>query len=194
MSAYPFPHSRADALGLLADVEYLNTFAAVHASPPCQAYTTMSNRWRGRGGAADAWARTIGHVREALDASGLPYIIENVVGARREMRSPILLRGGMFGLGVDRPRLFESNVEFTPPPLRARVVNPVGVYGKAPDGRRLYTRADGSEQRAASSVAEAAAALGGCGWMSWDGVRECVPPAYTEYLGRELLLHIQGAS
>ncbi|MGH6978403.1 MAG: hypothetical protein ACRED4_03800, partial [Brevundimonas sp.] len=112
-----------------------------------------------------------------------------VVGARRAMCSPILLRGAQFGLGVDRPRLFESNMPIYAPQGRARRVAAAacGVYGVRPDGRRLRTRADGSELRAAASVAEASEAMGGMSWMSWDGLREAIPPAYTEYLGQELL-------
>jgi len=27
----------------------------------------------------------------------------------------------------------------------------------------------------------------GIDWMDWDGLRESVPPAYTEYIGRAIL-------
>ena len=112
-------------------------------------------------------------------------MIENVPGARRELRHPILLHGGMFGLRVHRPRLFESDVLLmgytAAPPF-----NPVGVYGKAHDGRRLSTRRDGTKQRAARSLEEAQTAMG-TPWMTdWRDIAEAVPPAYTEFLGSQL--------
>jgi DNA (cytosine-5)-methyltransferase 1 len=183
----------ADALEVLADAGFLAGFDVVHASPPCQAFTSMSNRWRGAGGAADAWPDLLDPVRDGLLSWGGPYVIENVVGARVRLRSPLLLHGGMFGLGVHRPRLFEVNwpamIFAAPPPP-----NPVGVYGKAADGRRLNSRADGTEQRAARSLAEARAAMG-IPWMTdFRDVAEAIPPAYTEFLGGQLVDYLSGGS
>src|SRR5699024_5052857 len=110
----------------------------------CQGYTTMSNRARGD------WPKLLEPIRHALTAWGGPYVIENVPGARRDMIGAVAIHGGMFGLGVDRPRLFESNV-FLFEQKAPRVDNAVGVYGKL-DGRRLWTRADGTEQRAARTL------------------------------------------
>lgn len=72
------------------------------------------------------------------------------------------------------------------PPKEKPPTDALGVYGKAHDGRRLFTRADGSIQRAAGSLAEAQAAMG-IDWMTWDDLREAVPPAYTEFVGRQLI-------
>lgn len=174
---YPYELIVADAL----TVE-LNGYDVVHASPPCQAYTTMSNRARGD------WPDLLKPVRDRLLEWGGTYVIENVPGARSEMREPILLHGGMFGLGVDRPRLFETNA----PLLRydaPRAVDPIGVYGKYHDGRRLFTRADGTEQRAARTLAEARAAMG-IDWMGWDDLREAVPPTYCEFIGAQLITQL----
>jgi DNA (cytosine-5)-methyltransferase 1 len=181
---YPFPFIQGDALAYVAD--HGHEYDAIHASPPCQALTTMSNRHRGQGGKADEHVNLIPQTRDALAATGLPYVIENVPGARTHLHHPITLHGGMFSLGVDRPRLFETNWPVMAAPAPA-VRNPIGVYGKAPDGRRLWTRADGTEQRAASSVEQAAAAMGGLDWMDWRGLAECIPPAYTRLLGEQLL-------
>lgn len=184
---YPFNLIECDALAVLADADLLADFDVIHASPPCQGYTTMSNRWRGNGGAADSHDNLIHEVRHYLEAWGGTYVIENVPGARKDMRHPILLRGGMFGLGVDRPRLFESNVPIAVPQSR-KVVNPVGVYGKL-DGRRLFTRKDGSMQRAARTLEEGQAAMG-IDWMQWHDLTEAIPPAYTEHIGRALIAHL----
>lgn len=190
---YPYRLVEADAMAVLATVDELDRFDVIHASPPCQGYTTMSNRHRGNGGKADGWDKLIVEVRYYLEAWGGPYVIENVPGARREMRNPVTLRGGMFGLGVDRPRKFETNVEMPKPPTHSKVENPIGVYGKHHDGRRLYTRKDGSTQRAAGSLAEGQRAMG-IAWMTWDDLREAIPPAYTEWLGTHLLEHVRRAA
>jgi len=186
---YPFDFVRADA------VTYpllLTGVVAIHASPPCQAHTTMSNRHRGKGGEADQHTDYIAAVRWRLVHSGLPYVIENVPGARRELHDPVTLSGGMFGLGVERPRLFEVNWPLTEPAY-VKVANPIGVYGKHHDGRLLWRRKDGSEQRAAKSLAEARAAMG-MPWASWRGVAEAIPPAYTEFIGRQLMTVLEAAA
>src|SRR5687768_2363229 len=129
---YPFEFHQADALTFPLD-----GFDAIHASPPCQAFTSTSNRWRGNGGAADQHPDLIAPMRERLEQWGGPWVMENVVGAARAMRTTLLLSGGMFGLGVHRPRLFESNVLLLSPGPGTRGINQIGVYGKSPDGRRL---------------------------------------------------------
>lgn len=186
---YPFTIIEADALAVLTDADFLASFDVIHASPPCQGYTTMSNRHRGAGGKADSHPDLISFVRLGLEAWGGPYVIENVPGARREMRDPTTLHGGMFGLRVHRPRLFESNVPIAV--TKAPKPNdPLGVYGKHHDGRRLFTRKDGSNQYAAASLTEAREAMG-IDWMGWDDLREAIPPAYTEHIGRQLLVHLE---
>jgi len=187
---YPGPLIVDDALEVLDRPTYLAKFDVIHASPPCQARTTMSNRWRGQGTRADEHVNLIPEVRDALLQWGGPYVIENVPGARRDLRHPITLHGGMFGLGVHRPRLFESNaplMAYTAPPP----VNPIGVYGKAADGRRLFTRTDGTEQRAARSLEEAQTAMG-CEWMTdFRDIAESIPPAMTEYIGSQLISYLR---
>ena len=170
-------------------------FDVIHASPPCQAHTALSNRWRGEGTLADERLDLIPETRAALEASGRPYIIENVPGAVRSLVSPIRLTGEMFGLGVHRPRLFECEPFLMAPAAVGRQLRPVAVYGKN-DGRELWTRADGSQLRAPKGEAgtlEAGAAMG-IDWMEWDELREAIPPAYTEYLGRQMLDVIREAA
>jgi DNA (cytosine-5)-methyltransferase 1 len=182
----PFPVLVGDVLDLTP--ESLDGFDVIHASPPCQGYTAMSNRWRGQGGKADGHPRLLDNVRTLLAAAGRPYVIENVPGARRHMHNPVRLTGAMFGLGVVRPRLFESNVPLTTP---AEGPQPhfVGVYGKHPDGRLLWRRKDGTELRCAKGLAQGQDAMG-IDWMDWRDLAEAIPPAYTEWIGRQLLAHV----
>lgn len=160
----------------------LEGFMAIHASPPCQAYTTMNNRY------GSSSPPLIAAMREKLMKwrdYGAHYTIENVPGARREMRDPIRLTGEMFGLQTHRPRLFECSWLVGSPLLPPRQESPVAVYGKL-DGRRLWTRRDGTQLRAPKRLEVAAEAMG-VDWMTWDELREAIPPAYTEWIGRQLL-------
>lgn len=180
---YPFEFVQMDVVSGSWTVS--EEVKAIHASPPCQAYTTMNNR---RGSDSPP---LIGWVRERLHDIGLPYIIENVSGALAHMRSPIELTGEMFGLRVHRPRLFESNVMLLAPPRPKRQTDPVAVYGKN-DGRRLWTRTDGTELRCAS-LEEGSDAMG-IDWMTWDELREAIPPAYTQHIGEQLLAALEAAA
>ena len=179
---YPFTALTID-VRLAMQILDPTAFDFIHASPPCQAHTTMSNRHRGQGGVADSHVDYIAEVRSWLIGTGKPYVIENVVGARRQMHEPIKLSGGMFGLGVDRARLFECSGFAVEVPAFVKVVDPIGVYGVRPDGRRLWTRSDGTTQRAARNLDEAREAMG-VDWMEWRELAESIPPAYTEYLAR----------
>lgn len=180
---YPGIFVRADAIEYIKGYGHL--FDAIHSSPPCQAHTTMSNKHRGRGTAADLHVEMIAATRDAMNSTGKPWILENVHGAARHLRNPISLYGGSFGLRVHRPRFFESNVALIALP-RKRAVNPIGVYGRHHDGRLLWRNQDGSELHCARTLEEAQTAMG-IDWMTWDEITEAVPPAYTAYLGKQLL-------
>lgn len=197
---YPFRFVQGDALEYLA--EHWREFDAIHASPPCQAFTQMSARWRGKGTKADEHPDLVTPTRRLLADLGKPYVIENVVGAKRVMVPSLLLHGAMFDLGVHRPRLFESNL-FVPAPHGAptrRHPQPIAVYGRAPDGGNVWYRNGGlrigpngerlyttrSPVRRASSLEEGSRAMG-INWMEWDELREAIPPAYTRWIGRFLL-------
>jgi DNA (cytosine-5)-methyltransferase 1 len=100
----------------------------------------------------------------------------------------------MFGLNTHRPRLFESNVLIMAPPKAKPPRNGVGVYGEKADGRHLSTRSDGTRQYAAGSVAEAQQAMGMPWCPDWRGIAEAIPPAYTEWIGRQLIDAFEGAA
>lgn len=132
----------------------------------------------------DKWPRLIEPVRKVLDELGKPYVIENVQGA--PLRRDLTLCGEMFGLGVIRHRYFElGNWEATPPahvPHRGRVAGwRHGVYY---DGPYFAVYGDGGGK---GTIPQWQEALG----ISWTSERhelaEAIPPAYTEFIGSELL-------
>jgi DNA (cytosine-5)-methyltransferase 1 len=81
----------ADALSL--DLAFLQTFDFVWSSPPCQALSTMRHVHN-----AKPHLNLIPATRALLKASGKPYVIENVEGAREWLVDPIMLCGTSFAL------------------------------------------------------------------------------------------------
>ncbi len=189
MPHYPFMDLiQGDALLWLADRGFLADFDAIHASPPCKAHTTLAALHRA-GPYAPKHLDLIPETRELLEASGLPWVIENVVGA--PLRDPTMLCGSMFGLGAGdavlrRHRLFESNLDLGPAPPDACAGRPVvGVYGTGGGWARTAPGGGGTK----ISGPAAAAALG-IGWTSNQPVlAQAIPPAYTRWVGARVLDH-----
>lgn len=193
---YPFEFHQADALDVLGcwdehDGRCWPEIDAIHASPPCQHFSTMGNRSRAEGKrrlppTVDLLTPTLALLREVR----LPWVVENVAGAKALMPNAIVLSGGMLGLGVHRPRYFVSNVLLLTPPRAAPPPNGVGVYGRTHDGRQLFNRKSNGTYRAPRSLEEAREAMG-MDWADWHGTKEAIPPAYTEFIGWQLLAHLQ---
>jgi hypothetical protein len=178
---YPFRFVRADwREGLIALlVELGSRVVAVHASPPCQAYTT-GGRVRER----ESRPRLIEPVREAfaeLAAAGIHTVIENVDEA--PLVEPVRLCGSMFGLGVRRHRLFEVSFECERPTCSTamhRAQGPIaGVYGR-PHG------AGGAWPGMQPSTTESWSRAMGIDWMTAAELSQAIPPAYTEWIGRRI--------
>lgn len=194
---YPFEFLEADVLGL--DRDFLAGFDAIHASPPCQAHSSIS-RVSGR---QEHHVDRIEETRELLVSSGKPWVIENVIGA--PVKDPVMLCGTMFGLQTScgaelrRHRLFETNWYVGLVPLCQHGQAVVGVYGgHAHDRRRRTISVTGStpqqnvvrnRSRLTFSVDEARRAMG-IDWMTMTDLSQAIPPAYTEWLGRRLLTAI----
>lgn len=182
---YPFQFIQGNVFDL--DPAWMSTFDFIHASPPCQAHTTMSNRWRNRGTVADEHVSLVADTRNLLRSLGKPYVIENVTGARSTMIDPLVLSGDRFGLQVIRPRLFETSfpIDATTRPPRQPVQDPIGVYGPEAAGQVLWTRIDGTVQRRATSVEEAQQAMGNIHYMPWRTLCESIPAAYTQWIATQ---------
>lgn len=186
---YPFEFIQADALA-----SYPLGYDAIHASPPCQPFTRAGHLMRAQGGSATE-PDLVGPTRELLKATGLPYVIENVVGAPVE---GVFLCGSSFGLRARRHRIFESNVLLLGVHCRHRQQGkPVGIYGRPGDtaqGRDSTTGKWVVGGSTARDVPEAQDALG-IDWMPrWDDLKKAIPPAFTEHIGRQLLAAIPGSS
>ncbi len=177
---YPFEFHQADALTFPLD-----GFDVIHASPVCKSYTYCNLAPKGK------YPRLIAAVRERLLHSGKPFIIENVIGAKRDMKASLLLCGSMFGLQVQRHRLFEIGGTdlFIYPPGPCRHENAtIGVYGRSVwDSSLPGTRRKDGRARPDSVSVEVGRAAMGIGWMSQEDLAQAIPPAYTEFVGKQML-------
>jgi DNA (cytosine-5)-methyltransferase 1 len=168
---YPFEFHQADAL-----TYPLDGFDAVHASPPCQAFTAYRRKGHGVG---DGYPDLIAPMRSRLQTSGLPYVIENVPGAPLE--NPVQLCGSSFGLDVRRHRLFESSLA-----LLALLCDHGWQKPRFPCAtNRLNLRrtVEVGVWRIPLQVQQRAM---GIDWMTLEELSEAIPPAYTEHIGRQL--------
>lgn len=187
LKRYPFESVHGDVLEIMPALLKTAGVVAGVGSPPCQADTdaqVIQNREH---------PQLIPPFREIVEASGLPYWIENVGGAVRKgnLRPDVRLCGLMFGLKTDRHRYFETNFPVEVPP------HPVGPRGREDHTDMPKTKMgrpfrDGELRQYVGNFHGVAAAREDLGvpWMNRDGVRECIPPAYAEHLGRELALYL----
>jgi DNA (cytosine-5)-methyltransferase 1 len=184
---YPFKFHQGDALDFVA--EHWHDFDAIHASPPCQGYLNLGgvNRALGR---VQNHPDLISASRGMLEHTGLPWVIENVQDAGRELNYPVRICGTGLDLPLRRHRLFESNLplegiacrhdRFTEPKYwtswrpkgEHRLSTVVQVYGNA-GGREHWPTAMGID------------------WMTPAELCEAIPPAYTEHIGRQILTHLE---
>jgi DNA (cytosine-5)-methyltransferase 1 len=187
---YPFQFHRADALTFPLD-----GFDAVHASPPCQAFTAGGNMWKGRL-PDDRHPDLIGLTRARLVASGLPYVIENV--ERAPLLNSVRVCGTSLGLRVKRHRLFECSFPAMGVPCDGHRAFTVSVFGgdalsRTPPGggaRDDTGRHAVMQRRVHVAHVEASAAMG-IDWMTRDELSQAVPPAYTEHIGHYLMLEVK---
>lgn len=188
---YPYRFWQGDALHwlerIVGDPERGN-FDAIAASPPCQAYTTLRTLQGGKD-----YPDLVAPTRELLIATGLPYVIENVVGA--PLFNAVQLCGSSFGLRIRRHRLFECSFPALVPTCdhtwQSDKIYPalngddrkrggrsgiVGVYGNGGDKRaNLWPKEMGID------------------WMTRDELTQAIPPVYTELLGHQLMAHVTPA-
>jgi len=186
---YPFKFVQEDALDCLNDIywgfwnivpEY---FDAIHASPPCQFATVYGNN---KAHVKDDHPNLIPETRELLEAIGLPYVIENVEGARSELRDPTRICGTGLGVRVRRHRYFETNWPLEGVPCDHKRFTDRIFPGSSnrPNGRTVMNvgeyRVPLATQREVMEMP----------WADLYGISQAVPPPYTEHIGRQLMTYL----
>lgn len=186
---YPFECIEADVLTL--DPKWIaDNFDAVHASPPCQFATALRHL-----PGTKQHVNLIPATRALLEATGLPWIIENVEGAMPHMPGAITLCGTMFGLGVEecelrRHRLFMADFPISPPSPCDHRKPVVGCYGGHARRRAASAGGRGTRDAWTGGHRTAMGAALGIDWASCADMSEAIPPAYMEHLGRQMLSHM----
>ena len=172
---YPYTYIRGDVRDYL-NLEFLSQFDVIAASPPCQTHSATKHL-RNAQGKSTSKIDMIPEVREALIASGKPYVIENV--PQSPLIDPIQVCGSYFGLKVRRHRLFESNMDLVGTSCDHNAQGkPVGIYGSMRDEIP-------SGGHTAKTMPEAYEAMG-INWMIWTELVESIPPAYTQFIGEQI--------
>lgn len=182
--SYPLQFIQADALHPPVD---LRSFDLIWASPPCQAYSKLTHR----GTRYIPHPALVAATRDMLRASGVPWIMENVMSAPMVQAARLcgtsLGLGALCGDGVFRPmprhRLFEASFAMLVPPCGCEGIEALGVYGHA-GGQANRTSAD---RRGYQSNRDERREAMRINWMSVSAMAQAVPPAYAEFLARQWL-------
>ncbi len=168
---YPFEFYQGNALVWLRS--NLARFDAIHASPPCQAYTVLGQAQRNKG---KVYPDLLAATRTLLEATGLPWVIENVPGA--PMRPDVVLCGSMFSMNVRRHRWFECSWPISPLVLGC-------------DHSRRPVVVSGNNHSGGFTAAQIKEAMD-TPWMKTRAeVRQAIPSAYTQWIGYNLMAHLQ---
>jgi DNA (cytosine-5)-methyltransferase 1 len=178
---YPFEFIEGDAIENAKQLCVRFAFDAIHASPPCQAFSVANNY---RPELATKYPDLIPSTRDLVVSSGLPYVIENVPGA--PLVAPTMICGSGLGLPLRRHRLFECSF-----PLMG-----VGcAHGQFP-WREEYKHSTNRKRRRVAVLGEWRVPFAlqkeaaGIDWMTLEELSEAIPPAYTEHIGHYLLAEI----
>lgn len=193
---YPFQFVQADATDLYSWAWLLQIVDAIHASPPCQRYSTLSKRFRTD--RLHTFPDVLSNTREQLRGAGIPYVIENVPGAPLE--SPTILCGSQFNLtamwpgvgppgtprtpvkvGLRRHRGFEASFPIPDAGPHDHSYTAVPVYGYT--NNRLF-RGKSLNGESFSDLREQVMQID---WMRHEELNEAIPPTYTKYVGMQLM-------
>jgi len=182
---YPFEFHQADALEYIRD--HGHEFDVIHASPPCQAFSHATHEARSRG---VQYPDLLTPTRKLLKGIPVPYVIENVPGS--PMSPTIILCGLTFGLHVFRHRWFECSDLIIQPEHLSHLGKQVGqgyftVFGtgggRCRAGGRFTSGHRGNKRDWSNAM--------GIEWMTKAELTQAIPPAYTEYIGRQIMDRIQ---
>jgi len=188
---YPFKFIQADAVEYLR--EHGHEYDAIHASPPCQAFSAMRHMPD-----AKEHPELIEPIRDLLGGFDVPWVIENVVGA--PLNDAMVLCGTMFGLGaagfsLQRHRQFETNFDIEAPRECNHDKPTIGIYGGHVRCRSTkFWRNTGADFPGYDKKALAVESMGGTHWMTMNQMSEAIPPAYTEYIGQTMRAAVETAA
>jgi DNA (cytosine-5)-methyltransferase 1 len=187
MPRYPFRFIQGDALEYLA--AHGQEYDVIHASPPCQSYT-QAQRLQNR-----IHPELIEPTRALLVNLGKPYIIENVVGA--PLRIDLLLCGSMFNMiwencRLYRHRIFEISTGFMLAPATCQHDKyAISIFGHTVLGGPR----NGNGYKHPNERQELGVAIGRevmqIDWMTKAELSEAIPPAYTEFIGKQLIERVR---
>lgn len=174
---YPFNFIQADALEYLA--EHGREYDVIHVSPECQEYSITKSL------KTSAHKAQIPEVRALLQALEKYWIIENVPGA--PMGNYVMLCGTMFELRVIRHRLFETSFGLTMAPATCNHDGKVSGSRNVKGIRKTlenfkYLTIVGNDY-----IAEDGRKAMGIDWMTRKELSQAIPPAYTEWIGKQLM-------
>ena len=179
---YPFEFHQADAL-----TYPLEGFNCYHASPPCQEYSNSFNIMKRF--SQNRYPKLLAHTRKILKETGKPYVIENVMGAKykpnqKDGLQAHFLCGTMFQKQYHRHRLFETSFFWlSPGKCRGKVIAGYGTGIKTRSMTLAHERKD---------IIIAALEQFEIDWMKHnEEIKEAIPPAYTEYIGKYLMEYLK---
>jgi DNA (cytosine-5)-methyltransferase 1 len=178
---YPFAFIQCDALEFVA--RHGPWFDAIHASPPCQGYSRLRHLpWM----KDRVYPMLVPPTRALLNASGMPWVMENVVDAPL---AGFILCGRMLGLPMSRHRKFESNRLLMVPecPGHRTIQAGSATLGKRYKHSAGVTGVSKEISRDCIAGIDRAKKAMGIDWMNRDELANAIPPAYTEFIGRQLL-------
>jgi DNA (cytosine-5)-methyltransferase 1 len=183
---YPFEFIQGDALEYCT--KHGHEFDVIAGSPPCQQYSVTAPLSVGN------HPRLVETTREAMRATGRPYIIENVPGS--PLVNPLKLCGTMFPeLRVIRHRLFECSPVVWWPPGQCQHWGRCGHFRlRNNQGKRViqsFENCDFLSVAGHGYIANDGRKAMGIDWMVRKELSQAIPPAYTEWLGRRFLELIQ---
>lgn len=176
---YPFKFIQGDAIEYVK--AYGHLYDSIHASPPCQHASKSTAPAKSKG---KVYVDLIPATSEALSLFNVPTIIENVPGAN--IRPDIVLFGNMFGLKVRRKMVFEIENCFILQPGNVRInYEYVQVFGA---GSWKKTSTGRKPEFAKQTVRETwLYAMGITHNMTIGEIAEAIPPAYTEFIGKQII-------
>jgi DNA (cytosine-5)-methyltransferase 1 len=180
---YPFSFVQTDAVKFVAEEGH--RYDAIHGSPPCHDHSALSALT-----GTDDTGYLLAATREAMKATGRPWVLENVQGA--DMARWLVLCGDMFGLAVQRHRYFELGGWFAMQPPHGKHRGRVAGYrhGEWFDGPYFAVYGDGGGK---GTLEQWRAAMG-IDWMDKAELAQAIPPAYTQFIGEQLLEHLVRAA